>query len=141
MILTGGGGARLFLWDLTVLTLLSEPLDITDWGRITEMSSFTVSKELAEPVIVEFIGGIITDPLGGLGADDFFFFFLVGAGGGVMVTVSGAFFCLPRNPFMNVFGLAPVLGAVEGADMVTGHVPRGLLTKYLKHKSVCYLNT
>jgi hypothetical protein len=34
------------------------------------MSSFTVNKELAEPVIVEFIGGIITEPLGGLGADD-----------------------------------------------------------------------
>ena len=136
MILTGGGGARLFLWDLTVLTLLSEPLDITDCGRITEMSSLTVNRELADPVMVEFIGGIIRDPFGGLGADDFFFFFLVGAGGGVMETVSGDFFCLPRNPFMNVFGLAPVLGAVEGADMVTDHVFNtchvAYWTKYLK---------
>ena len=102
------------------------------------MSSFTVNRELAEPVMVEFIGGINTDPFGGLGADGFFFFFLVGAGGGVMLTASGAFFCLPRNPLMNVFGLAPVLGAVEGADMATGHVSRGLVTKYLKYMSVCY---
>ena len=74
--------------------------------------------------MVEFIGGIVADPFGGLGAEDFFFFFfLVGAGGGVTeIDVSGVFFCFPRNPFMNVFGLAPVLGAVEGADMVTDHV-------------------
>ena len=125
MILTGGGGARLFLWDLTVLTLLSEALDITDWGRITERSSLTVNKELAELVMVEFIGGIMTDPFGGLGAEDFFFFFfLLGAGGGLTLTltVSGGFFCLPRSPFMNVFGLVPVLGAVTGADMLTGHL-------------------
>ena len=122
MILTGGGGARLFLWDLTVLTLLSEPLDITDWGLIMERSSFTVNRELAELVMVEFIGGLVKDPFGGLGAEDFLFFFLIGAGGGVTGTGSGDFFCLPRRPFMNVFGLAPVLGAVDGADMVNGLV-------------------
>ena len=121
MILTGGGGARLFLWDLTVLTLLSEPLDITDWGLIRERSSFTVNRELAELVMVEFIGGLVKDPFGGLGAEDFLFFFLIGAGGGVTGTGS-VFFCLPRRPFMNVFGLAPVLGAVDGADMVNGLV-------------------
>ena len=79
-MLTGGGGARLFLCDLMVE---EELVDMTELGRpITEMSrSLIVNNEVLDCDMVE----LMTPPLtGGLGAECFFF--LVGGGGGVADT-------------------------------------------------------
>ena len=75
---------------------------MTDCGLMTEMSSFTHNKELVELVMVELIGA------GGLGAEIFFFFLTGGGGGGVM---------LVADPFI-ILGLAPVLGAASGVDII-----------------------
>ena len=80
-----------------------EALDITDWGLIREMSSFTNSKELEELVMVELTGA------GGLGADTFFFFLTGGGGGGLLTRIT--------DPLI-VFGLVPVLGAATGVDIL-----------------------
>lgn len=85
------------------MEVAEEALDMTDWGLMTEMSSFTNSKELVELVMVELTGP------GGLGAESFFFFFLTGGGGGGLLTRL-------TEPFI-VLGLAPVLGAATGVDI------------------------